>query len=102
MGEGAGGRTCPDTSIAGLLLQEITMAGLHELCFTEEKPLLWGQDAELVSLVTPAALVPQDAGAEVGAWGGVCVLVLGAHVCTYVLAFSVHVCRCVLVLHVRG
>ncbi|NWJ00436.1 NDRG4 protein, partial [Crypturellus undulatus] len=32
---------------AGLLLQEMTMAGLHELRFTEEKPLLPGQDAEL-------------------------------------------------------
>ncbi|KAF1504829.1 Protein NDRG4, partial [Eudyptula minor] len=32
---------------AGLLLQEMTMAGLHELRFTEEKPLLRGQDAEL-------------------------------------------------------
>ncbi|NWS79270.1 NDRG4 protein, partial [Toxostoma redivivum] len=31
----------------GLLLQEMTMAGLHELRFTEEKPLLRGQDAEL-------------------------------------------------------
>uniref|UniRef100_A0A8C4UT97 Uncharacterized protein n=1 Tax=Falco tinnunculus TaxID=100819 RepID=A0A8C4UT97_FALTI len=39
-----------------LLLQEMTMAGLHELRFTEEKPLLRGQDAELVSLVTALAL----------------------------------------------
>ncbi|XP_074055079.1 protein NDRG4 isoform X4 [Macrotis lagotis] len=31
----------------GLLLQEVTMAGLHELRFTEEKPLLRGQDTEL-------------------------------------------------------
>ncbi|NWX62730.1 NDRG4 protein, partial [Promerops cafer] len=31
----------------GLLLQEMTMAGLHELRFTEEKPLLRGQDTEL-------------------------------------------------------
>ncbi|NWI62759.1 NDRG4 protein, partial [Todus mexicanus] len=31
----------------GLLLQEMTMAGLHELRFTEEKPLLRSQDAEL-------------------------------------------------------
>ncbi|NWH21658.1 NDRG4 protein, partial [Grus americana] len=38
-----------DTSLAlaGLLLQEMTMAGLHELRFTEEKPLLRGQEAEL-------------------------------------------------------
>lgn len=40
----------------GLLLQEMTMAGLHELRFTEEKPLLRGQDAELVSW--GAALAP--------------------------------------------
>uniref|UniRef100_A0A8B9FBQ5 Uncharacterized protein n=1 Tax=Amazona collaria TaxID=241587 RepID=A0A8B9FBQ5_9PSIT len=33
-----------------LLLQEMTMAGLHELRFTEEKPLLRSQDTELVSL----------------------------------------------------
>uniref|UniRef100_A0A8C9FRF0 NDRG family member 4 n=1 Tax=Pavo cristatus TaxID=9049 RepID=A0A8C9FRF0_PAVCR len=33
--------------LTGLLLQEMTMAGLHELRFTEEKPLLRGQDAEL-------------------------------------------------------
>uniref|UniRef100_A0A8D2KZZ0 Uncharacterized protein n=1 Tax=Varanus komodoensis TaxID=61221 RepID=A0A8D2KZZ0_VARKO len=31
----------------GLLLQEVTMAGLHEQRFTEEKPLLRGQDTEL-------------------------------------------------------
>ena len=31
------------------------MAGLHELRFTEEKPLLPGQDAELVSPVTALA-----------------------------------------------
>ncbi|NWZ14378.1 NDRG4 protein, partial [Agelaius phoeniceus] len=42
-------RTWPDLclALAGLLLQEMTMAGLHELRFTEEKPLLRGQDAEL-------------------------------------------------------
>ncbi|XP_025055575.1 protein NDRG4 isoform X3 [Alligator sinensis] len=33
--------------LTGLLLQEVTMAGLHELRFTEEKPLLRGQDTEL-------------------------------------------------------
>uniref|UniRef100_A0A670YHK2 Uncharacterized protein n=1 Tax=Pseudonaja textilis TaxID=8673 RepID=A0A670YHK2_PSETE len=33
----------------GLLLQEVTMASLHEQRFTEEKPLLRGQDAEMVS-----------------------------------------------------
>uniref|UniRef100_A0A8D0F257 Uncharacterized protein n=1 Tax=Strix occidentalis caurina TaxID=311401 RepID=A0A8D0F257_STROC len=42
----------------GLLLQEMTMAGLHELRFTEEKPLLRGQDTELVSLVATLALAP--------------------------------------------
>ncbi|XP_039209492.1 protein NDRG4 isoform X3 [Crotalus tigris] len=31
----------------GLLLQEVTMASLHEQRFTEEKPLLRGQDAEM-------------------------------------------------------
>ena len=43
---------------AGLLLQEMTMAGLHELRFTEEKPLLRSQDAELVSPVTTLAPAP--------------------------------------------
>lgn len=56
----------------------MTMAGLHELRFTEEKPLLRGQDAELVSLVTALALAPARGvpgwGAEVGAWG-VCVAI---------------------------
>uniref|UniRef100_A0A8C0J8R0 Uncharacterized protein n=1 Tax=Chelonoidis abingdonii TaxID=106734 RepID=A0A8C0J8R0_CHEAB len=40
-----------------LLLQEVTMAGLHELRFTEEKPLLRGQDTELVSCL-PSPLPP--------------------------------------------
>lgn len=43
----------------GLLLQEMTMAGLHELRFTEEKPLLRGQDAELVSWGTALAPTPR-------------------------------------------
>ncbi|KAM3829029.1 protein NDRG4 isoform 1-T1 [Vipera latastei] len=33
--------------LTGLLLQEVTMASLHEQRFTEEKPLLRGQDAEM-------------------------------------------------------
>uniref|UniRef100_A0A8C4VYK9 Uncharacterized protein n=1 Tax=Gopherus evgoodei TaxID=1825980 RepID=A0A8C4VYK9_9SAUR len=42
-----------------LLLQEVTMAGLHELRFTEEKPLLRGQDTELVScLPSPSPYIP--------------------------------------------
>lgn len=37
-------------SFLGLLLHDVTMAGLQELRFPEEKPLLRGQDAtELVS-----------------------------------------------------
>uniref|UniRef100_A0A8B9QWV2 Uncharacterized protein n=1 Tax=Apteryx owenii TaxID=8824 RepID=A0A8B9QWV2_APTOW len=43
------------TRLRGLLLQEMTMAGLHELRFTEEKPLLRGQDAELVSVAAEGA-----------------------------------------------
>lgn len=36
--------------LPGLLLHDVTMAGLQELRFPEEKPLLRGQDAtELVS-----------------------------------------------------
>uniref|UniRef100_A0A8C9UBE2 Uncharacterized protein n=1 Tax=Serinus canaria TaxID=9135 RepID=A0A8C9UBE2_SERCA len=53
-----------------LLLQEMTMAGLHELRFTEEKPLLRGQDAELVSLVTTLALAPARGDQDRGAWEG--------------------------------
>lgn len=71
---------------AGLLLQEMTMAGLHELRFTEEKPLLRGQDAELVSLVTTLALAPRCRSLGgvvcwywVYVWYSVRVLVLGAH-----------------------
>uniref|UniRef100_A0A670HLE7 Uncharacterized protein n=1 Tax=Podarcis muralis TaxID=64176 RepID=A0A670HLE7_PODMU len=30
-----------------VLGSKVTMAGLHEQRFTEEKPLLWGQDTEL-------------------------------------------------------
>uniref|UniRef100_A0A4X2JR88 Protein NDRG4 n=1 Tax=Vombatus ursinus TaxID=29139 RepID=A0A4X2JR88_VOMUR len=42
----------------GLLLQEVTMAGLHELRFTEEKPLLRGQDTELEhDIETPYGLL---------------------------------------------
>lgn len=64
--------TCP-LPWAGLLLQEMTMAGLHELRFTEEKPLLRGQDAELVSLVTTLALAPAcGAPARGGLGGAVC------------------------------
>lgn len=38
------------TPSTGLLLHDVTMAGLQELRFPEEKPLLRGQDAaELVS-----------------------------------------------------
>lgn len=82
--------TCP-LPWAGLLLQEMTMAGLHELRFTEEKPLLRGQDAELVSLVTTLALAPACGAPARGGLGGavcwhwayvwyfVCVLGLGAH-----------------------
>lgn len=67
------------------------MAGLHELRFTEEKPLLRGQDAELVSLVTTLALAPARGAPGcrslggvvcwywVYVWYSVCVLVLGAH-----------------------
>lgn len=41
-------RPCPP--FPGLLLHDVTMAGLQELRFPEEKPLLRGQDAaELVS-----------------------------------------------------
>uniref|UniRef100_A0A674HWX0 Uncharacterized protein n=1 Tax=Terrapene triunguis TaxID=2587831 RepID=A0A674HWX0_9SAUR len=47
-------KVCGQCQEAGLLLQEVTMAGLHELRFTEEKPLLRGQDTELVScLLSP-------------------------------------------------
>lgn len=53
---------------AGLLLQEMTMAGLHELRFTEEKPLLRGQDTELVSLVAALALALAPARGVPG-WG---------------------------------
>jgi hypothetical protein len=44
-------RTQPrPSSFLGLLLHDVTMAGLQELRFPEEKPLLRGQDAtELVS-----------------------------------------------------
>lgn len=39
----------------GLLLHDVTMAGLQELRFPEEKPLLRGQDAaELVSRPVPS------------------------------------------------
>lgn len=44
------------------------MAGLHELRFTEEKPLLRSQDAELVSLVT--ALAPAPQGGVMGCFSG--------------------------------
>lgn len=75
------------------------MAGLHELRFTEEKPLLRGQDAELVSPVTVVALASACGmpghGCLSGSWGGV--LVLGAHVCTCGLVSNACVCRCVLV-----
>lgn len=40
----------PRPPFPGLLLHDVTMAGLQELRFPEEKPLLRGQDAaELVS-----------------------------------------------------
>lgn len=81
---------------AGLLLQEMTMAGLHELRFTEEKPLLRGQDAELVSLVITLALAPASgAPGHRGLGGVVCcfwacvwysVQVLGAHLWSSVCA----------------
>lgn len=48
-----------------MLLQEMTMAGLHELRFTEEKPLLRGQDAELVSWEAALALA-----SCMGCWEG--------------------------------
>lgn len=86
---------------AGLLLQEMTMAGLHELRFTEEKPLLRGQDAELVSPVTVVAPAPARGMPGRGCLSGSLVggvLVLGAHVCTCRLVSNACVCRCVLVL----
>ncbi|ELW66213.1 Protein NDRG4 [Tupaia chinensis] len=48
--QGLGGRRsrpqpCPRLSSPGLLLHDVTMAGLQELRFPEEKPLLRGQDA---------------------------------------------------------
>uniref|UniRef100_A0A8C0AS87 Uncharacterized protein n=1 Tax=Buteo japonicus TaxID=224669 RepID=A0A8C0AS87_9AVES len=81
---------------AGLLLQEMTMAGLHELRFTEEKPLLRGQDAELVSLVT--ALAPAPARGVPGRGclsgslcvGGVCADT--GYTCVPMCWYSVHVC----------
>lgn len=47
------------------------MAGLHELRFTEEKPLLRGQDAELVSLGTTLALPPACEAPGRGSLGGI-------------------------------
>lgn len=46
------------------------MAGLHELRFTEEKPLLRGQDAELVSVGTTLALAPARGAPGQGSLGG--------------------------------
>uniref|UniRef100_A0A7N4PCN3 Protein NDRG2 n=1 Tax=Sarcophilus harrisii TaxID=9305 RepID=A0A7N4PCN3_SARHA len=46
--------------LTGLLLQEVTMAGLHELRFTEEKPLLRGQDTELENSDTFLSAVDTD------------------------------------------
>ncbi|KAB0350664.1 hypothetical protein FD754_015521, partial [Muntiacus muntjak] len=37
--------TLPLLGFRGLLLHDVTMAGLQELRFPEEKPLLRGQDA---------------------------------------------------------
>ena len=46
----AGPNPRPRLPSLGLLLHDVTMAGLQELRFPEEKPLLRGQDAaELVS-----------------------------------------------------
>uniref|UniRef100_A0A8C6ZBJ1 Uncharacterized protein n=1 Tax=Nothoprocta perdicaria TaxID=30464 RepID=A0A8C6ZBJ1_NOTPE len=53
--------------LTGLLLQEMTMAGLHELRFTEEKPLLPGQDAELDN--SDAFLAAVDTDWKVGPYG---------------------------------
>nr|XP_014431471.1 protein NDRG4 [Pelodiscus sinensis] len=44
----------------GLLLQEVTMAGMHELRFTEEKPLLRGQETELEHSDTFLSAVDTD------------------------------------------
>ncbi|KAJ6666221.1 hypothetical protein lerEdw1_001126 [Lerista edwardsae] len=59
------GASCPPASgtsarSPGLLLQEMTMAGLHELRFTEEKPLLRGQDTELENSDTFLSAVDTD------------------------------------------
>uniref|UniRef100_A0A8C5T7K3 Uncharacterized protein n=1 Tax=Malurus cyaneus samueli TaxID=2593467 RepID=A0A8C5T7K3_9PASS len=70
---------------AGLLLQEMTMAGLHELRFTEEKPLLRGQDTELVSLVSSASCL----------WGtGMHGRSLGGLVCWFWVCGWSSVCVC--------
>uniref|UniRef100_A0A8D2N4U6 Uncharacterized protein n=1 Tax=Zonotrichia albicollis TaxID=44394 RepID=A0A8D2N4U6_ZONAL len=82
--------------LTGLLLQEMTMAGLHELRFTEEKPLLRGQDAELVSVGTTLALAPACGDRELGRAGGVVCWCWGGTLC---------VCAgfgCTLVLSVRA
>lgn len=72
------------------------MAGLHELRFTEEKPLLRGQDAELVSPVTALAPAPARGvpgrGCLSSSLGGVCVCWYWVHVCARVLVFSACVC----------
>ncbi|XP_058011025.1 protein NDRG4 isoform X1 [Ahaetulla prasina] len=46
--------------LTGLLLQEVTMASLHEQRFTEEKPLLRGQDAEMENSDTFLPAVDTD------------------------------------------
>lgn len=69
LGESEQGRGVPATAgpnprppSPGLLLHDVTMAGLQELRFPEEKPLLRGQDG--AELVSPPPWEGRNPGAE--------------------------------------